>query len=294
MKNKETENKRLKNHPCFSVEAHKKYGRLHLPVAPVCNIQCNYCIRKFDCVNETRPGVTSKVLGPFESLERVRAIMERTSGISVIGIAGPGDPLANDATFDTLRLVHREFPEVILCISTNGLMLPDRLPDLLACGVESITVTINAVTSETAEKVYAHVLHGGKKLTGKAAARILMHNQWEGLSEALGAGLIVKVNTIYIPGINEAEVPRIASRAAALGAEIMNVMPLIPQAKFKDLARPSCGMLSKMRDVCRTHMPQMTHCTQCRADAFGLLGEDGDMEMELLHARIGEDYCENV
>ena len=27
-----------------------------------CNIQCNYCDRKFDCTNESRPGVTSGVL----------------------------------------------------------------------------------------------------------------------------------------------------------------------------------------------------------------------------------------
>ncbi|MGE5894530.1 MAG: nitrogenase cofactor biosynthesis protein NifB, partial [bacterium] len=51
-----------KTHPCFSKEAHFKFGRIHLPVAPACNIQCRYCIRKFDCANESRPGVTSTVL----------------------------------------------------------------------------------------------------------------------------------------------------------------------------------------------------------------------------------------
>ena len=32
-------------HPCYSAEAHTKYARMHLPVAPACNIQCNYCNR---------------------------------------------------------------------------------------------------------------------------------------------------------------------------------------------------------------------------------------------------------
>ncbi len=256
----------------ISEKAHTKHLRLHLPVAPACDIQCNYCIRKFDCVNETRPGVTSAVLKPFEAMERVRAIMERTTGVSVIGIAGPGDPLANEATFETLGLVHKEFPEIILCISTNGLLLQERLDELLECGVKSITVTINALTTETAEKVYSHIIFEGKKLTGIPAAKELLQNQWDGLASAIGAGLIVKVNSIYIPGINEGEVPRIAARAVGMGAGIMNVMPLIPQARFETLARPSCGMLAKMRDECRTHMPQMTHCKQCRAYAFGLLG----------------------
>ena len=52
----------LKNHPCFNASAHRTHGRIHLPVAPRCNLQCKFCNRKFDCVNESRPGVTSGIL----------------------------------------------------------------------------------------------------------------------------------------------------------------------------------------------------------------------------------------
>ena len=45
-------------HPCFNPDVKGKFGRVHLPVAPKCNIQCGYCNRKYDCVNESRPGVT--------------------------------------------------------------------------------------------------------------------------------------------------------------------------------------------------------------------------------------------
>jgi len=38
----------------------------------------------------------------------------------------------------------------------------------------------------------------------------------------------------------------------------------------------------------------MTHCKQCRADACGIIGEDKDMELEMLNSKIGDDYCENV
>ncbi len=48
----------LQNHPCYNKAASANWGRLHLPVAPNCNIQCNYCNRKYDCANENRPGVT--------------------------------------------------------------------------------------------------------------------------------------------------------------------------------------------------------------------------------------------
>ena len=58
----------LTQHPCFNSDVRHTTGRIHLPVAPECNIQCNYCDRKFDCMNESRPGVTSAVLGPKQAL----------------------------------------------------------------------------------------------------------------------------------------------------------------------------------------------------------------------------------
>jgi nitrogen fixation protein NifB len=284
----------MKTHPCFSGEAHHKFGRIHLPVAPACNIQCRYCIRKYDCANESRPGITSKVLTPSEALERVRALVERNEKLSVVGIAGPGDPLANDTTFKTLRAINREFPDLILCVSTNGLYLSDRLEDLVRSGVRSLTITINAVMPETAEKIYSWVSYRGRKYTGRDAAECLLCNQWRGLRNAIDAGLIVKVNSVLIPGVNDEEIPLIAWLAGGKGADLMNIMPLIPQAEFEYLQRPSREMINIMREKCIKYIPQMTHCRQCRADACGILGEDKDMELEILNARIGEEYCEMV
>jgi nitrogen fixation protein NifB len=85
----------LASHPCFNEEAHRHFARMHIPVAPKCNIQCNYCNRKYDCSNESRPGVTSEVLTPEQAVEKVRTVKARIPELSVIGIAGPGDPLAN-------------------------------------------------------------------------------------------------------------------------------------------------------------------------------------------------------
>lgn len=284
----------LHNHPCFSKDAHHRFGRVHLPVAPACNIQCRYCIRKYNCANESRPGITSRVLTPVQALERVRAIVERNERLSVIGIAGPGDPLANDTTFETMKAIHREFPELILCASTNGLYLSDRLEDLVKSGVRSLTITINAVMPETAEKIYSWVSYRGRCYTGRDAAECILWNQWKGLRNAIDAGLIVKVNSVLIPGVNDTEIPLIAWLAGRKGANIMNIIPLIPQAEFKHLQRPTREMINRMREDCIRYVPQMTHCRQCRADACGELGEDKDMELEVLHSRIGEEYCELV
>jgi nitrogen fixation protein NifB len=220
--------------------------------------------------------------------------VERNERISVIGIAGPGDPLANDTTFETLRAINREFPDLILCISTNGLYLSDRLEDLVKSGVRSITITINAVMPETAEKIYSWVLYKGRKYTRRDAAECLLCNQWRGLRNAIEAGLIVKVNSVLIPGVNDEEIPLIAWLTGNKGADLMNIIPLIPQAEFAYLQRPTHEEITSIRNICKTYIPQMTHCRQCRADACGVLGEDKDMELELLNARIGEEYCEMV
>ncbi|MCI5183912.1 MAG: radical SAM protein, partial [Candidatus Electrothrix sp. AW1] len=103
-------------HPCFNAKVKGQYGRVHLPVAPKCNIQCNFCNRKFDCVNESRPGVTSTILTPGQALEYMGKVLEKGPRISVAGIAGPGDPFANtEETLETMRLIRKEFPDTILC-----------------------------------------------------------------------------------------------------------------------------------------------------------------------------------
>lgn len=281
----------LTNHPCFSEAAHKTGGRIHLPVAPDCNVQCGYCVRKFDCVNESRPGVASVILTAQEAIERVEAVIERTGDIAAIGIAGPGDPLANEATFETLGLVRRYYPTMIGCISTNGLALPERVVDLVAVGVRSLTVTINAVMPETAAEIYLWVTGpNGAKLRGIEAGRYLLDRQWEGLRMAIAAGLVVKVNSVLIPGVNDLELPMVAHLAAEYGAHKHNILPLIPQNKFRGMEPPTPAQIHEARAACGEYLSQMTHCKQCRADACGLIGQDRDMETETLMARLGDVY----
>ena len=121
----------LTQHPCFNSDVRHKSGRIHLPVAPKCNIQCNYCDRKFDCMNESRPGVTSAVLEPRQALAYLDKVLERVPQLKVVGIAGPGDPFATpDETLETLRLVREKYPEMLLCVASNGLNLAPYAEEL--------------------------------------------------------------------------------------------------------------------------------------------------------------------
>lgn len=262
---------RLREHPCFGGCAAGCYGRIHLPVAPKCNVQCAFCDRRYDCANESRPGVTSGILTPEQAARRAAEAIAREPRIRVVGIAGPGDPLANPETFETLELVHRSNPEAILCLSTNGLWLEERLEDILRRGVETLTVTVNTLRPETAERIYRHVTGPQGRFTGREAGRYLTQRQQAGLRACLAAGCIVKINTVLIPGINDGEIAEIARFAKQMGAAVMNVMPLIPCGALSDWPAPTKEQLCHARTAAKAELPILTHCRQCRADAVGIV-----------------------
>ncbi|MHB1397850.1 MAG: radical SAM protein [Trichloromonadaceae bacterium] len=277
------------DHPCFGGD-HSKAGRIHLPVAPGCNIKCGFCERKFDCANESRPGVTSRVLTPEQSLERVRLVkrhMEKQGGaqLKVVGIAGPGDPLANPKTFETFKLVRAAFPEMTLCLSTNGLRLPESIDKILEHDVHSLTVTINALTPETGAKVYEWIKYDGQRLEGEEAAAILLAQQLKGVQMAAAAGMLVKINFVYIPGVNDHETLDLAVKVRQLGATMMNIMPVIPVGLFKDVERPSDATMEMVRGQAELILSQARHCKQCRADAAGVVGQD--IDLAALEAKAG-------
>jgi len=275
--------KAASEHPCFGGD-HSRAGRIHLPVAPGCNIKCGFCERKFDCANESRPGVTSRVLTPEQALERVRLVrlhMERQGGaqLKVVGIAGPGDPLANPRTFETFRLVRAAFPELTLCLSTNGLRLPEMIGTLKELDLHSLTVTINALTPETGARVYEWIKVDGQKVPGGEAAAFLVARQLEGVRLAAAAGLLVKINHVYIPGVNDHETLDLAVKVRALGATMMNIIPVIPLGLFREVEPPSSALMEMVRNQAELILSQARHCKQCRADAAGVVGQDLDLDM---------------
>ena len=263
-------------HPCFSKEAHGKFGRIHLPVAPRCNIQCNFCNRKYDCMNESRPGVTSAVLSPQQAVDYLSHVVDKRPEIVVMGIAGPGDPFANpEETMQTLRLTRDRYPEMILCLASNGLGIGPHIDELATMNVSHVTITLNAIDPKIGAKIYSWVRDYKTPLRGEAAAELLLERQLDAVRRMKALGMTVKINTIIIPGVNDEHIPEVAKAVAELGADIMNCMALVPVkgAVFEDLPAPDGLMTSRARLISGQHLPQMTHCARCRADAVGLINE---------------------
>jgi nitrogen fixation protein NifB len=259
----------MDDHPCFSARAHNARGRLHLPVSPVCNIQCRFCAGPGN-TGKNRPGAAAKLLKPDEAVGVVKKALELCPEISVIGIAGPGDALASEHAMETFRHVHAAYPELIKCLSTNGLELPGKARELWAAGVRTITVTVNAVSVTVLEKVVSRIKED----------RDLIAAQVTGIRECAETGMIVKVNTVLIPGINDAQIGEIARTVGNAGAARHNIIPLIPQKEFKDAPPPTCEAIERARQEAGKYLDQFRHCKHCRADACGIPGR-GDLAQQL-------------
>lgn len=267
-----------KVHPCFNEKMHDKVGRIHVPIAPKCNIQCNFCTRELNKC-EMRPGVASRVMTVDDAVEHVEKVL-REMPISVVGVAGPGDALANEETFEFFKRVDEKFPELIKCMSTNGLLLADKADELAKLKINTITVTVNAIDPDIGSKIYSRVVYNGKVYEGEEAFKILSKNQLEGIEKIAKKGIIVKVNSVLIPGLNDQHIVEIAKEVKKRGASLMNIIPLIPLYKFKDTLRPGCAELSAVRDAVEEILPVFRACTQCRADAYGVPGkEDKHLDM---------------
>lgn len=274
-------------HPCYNCQA-KDHARMHLPIAPKCNISCNYCVRKYDCPNESRPGVTTQVLSPEEAFEKFKRVKEQVPQLSVVGIAGPGDALANfDETRKTLTLIREFDKDITFCLSTNGLMLPQYAQELIDLGVSHVTVTMNAVDPRIGEKIYKYIHYMGVSYYGEVAASILMANQLAGIKMLTSKGIICKVNIVMLKGINEDHIPMVVKKVKELGVTITNIMQLIPVegSVFENLPLVSNKEIMEMRKGCGEIMTQMYHCKQCRADAIGTLENDRSIEFNPCHAR---------
>jgi len=261
-------------HPCFYAGARGKYGRIHLPVAPSCNIQCAYCRRDHDCPNESRPGVTSRVMSPEEAADHFRRALEAMPHLSVAAIAGPGDAFCDaEPTLRTFELVRRKNSDIALCVSTNGLNVKAYIPQLRDLNVGFVTITVNAIDPGIGARLYSWVRADERVVRGVDAARLLIFRQLEAIALLKDAGITVKVNSVVVPGINQDHLVFLAKKMGTLGVDLMNFIPLIPLAgtELQHIPAPGEDKIRALRQSASPHVLQMHHCTRCRSDAAGFL-----------------------
>lgn len=260
-------NKNIHKHPCFNKEMANKSARIHLPLIKSCNIQCNYCNRKYSCPNENRPGVSNKIIKPEEVYKIIENSLKKYNNLNIVGVAGPGEALtAPDVIFKAFISVRKNFPELKLCLSTNGYALLDSIELIKDLNIEYITVTLNTINPNTAALIYKDI-----------NPEEFIFKQINGLKELIKLNTVVKINTVAIPNINYGknlpDIVEVAKLAESFGIFVQNIMPFIPVegSFFEDLREPKQEEIENLRKICSTYIKQMSHCKRCRADAEGFL-----------------------
>ena len=124
-------------------------------------------------------------------------------------------------------------------------------------------------------------------LTGREASQILTERQLLGLQMLTRRGVLTKINSVLIPGVNDEHLIEVNRAVKERGAFLHNIMPLISEPEhgtyfgLTGQRGPSAQELKAVQDACMGGANLMRHCRQCRADAVGLLGEDRSEEFTL-------------
>lgn len=203
--------------PCFSSKSVGN-GALLLHMTTACNLRCRFCFRK------EASACGSTMLGPENALDMVAAAVEGPSPPSGVEIGGPGEPLLDAATYVVLRRLRAAYPDISLSVWTNGVLLPERLKELVRSGLGGVILTVSAVSQDTADALYEWVIYRNRKYTGRDASHLILRQQWNGLHKTVESGIAVTASIARIPGINDHEINRIESKARAEGADSVHIV----------------------------------------------------------------------
>jgi len=180
---------------------------LRLSVIDRCDLRCTYCMPERQ---QFLP--KSEVL----SLEELHALALGfiARGVRKIRLTG-GEPLVRRDMLQLVQALGRQVGTGLdeLTMTTNGTQLAAVADDLRAAGVERINVSLDTLDRQTFARL---------------ARRDMLPKVLEGLAAAKAAGLKVKLNTVALKGINEAEMADLIAWAHGQGFEItlIEVMPL--------------------------------------------------------------------
>jgi nitrogen fixation protein NifB len=200
---------------------------------------------------------------PDEAVALVDRVMSEGGRVEAVDIAGPGEPLATPhATFECLSRLHRNYPALELGMVTNGLGGALLVDGLRESGLKKLTLCVDAITTVTAEKIYAWIRPGARTVPLAQAAVMLVNEQAATASVCARVGLAVQIATTVYPGFNDGEVEEIALKMAGLGAEGMTLIPYQPMpGDMGCLLRPSAALMARASVLAARHLKMVEEGT---------------------------------
>ncbi|MFN0058782.1 MAG: GTP 3',8-cyclase MoaA [Planctomycetota bacterium] len=168
---------------------HRDINYLRISVLDACNLRCTYCMP----LEGARFLPTSELLTPAE----IRTVVEVavSVGFRKFRLTG-GEPTLRRDLEEIVRAV-RGVPGVTrLAMTTNGLLLPELAPALVAAGLDRVNIHIDTLNPDRLRQVMR---------------RNELERAWAGIEAAETAGLTpIKLNTVVVRDVNDADVVELA------------------------------------------------------------------------------------
>lgn len=165
------------------------YARIS--VTDRCNLRCRYCMPECGVEKIPHDGILT-----LEEVLRVAKIFERL-GIKKIRLTG-GEPLLRKNLPALIRELKKLSGIEQITLTTNGVLLKDFAPELLAAGLDGVNLSLDTLN----EKTFADVTR--RKLFDKVI---------DGLEVLLNERINVKINCVPLRGINDGELLKLAALA---------------------------------------------------------------------------------
>ncbi len=211
-----------------------RFGRvidsLRVSITDNCNYSCFYC--KPNC---EQAHFNYLRLADIEKL----AVSINRLGIRKIKLTG-GEPLIHSEVVEIVSLFKQIVPETELSITTNGYFLESLAEKLCLAGVERLNISLDSIKPELYHRITG-VNSLSSVLSGLNRAGQMKFKR-------------IKINTVYMKGVNEDQIDPIKKFAAekGFGFQLINMMDLYAdKSNFEDISRfdrpPKCVGCSKLR-----------------------------------------------
>lgn len=192
-----------------------QYGRkidyMRIAVTDRCNLRCRYCMPN---------GIEKVPMHRILTYEQIVLIAQEAAaaGISRIKVTG-GEPLVRLGCPSLIRSL-KAIPGIQqVTMTTNGVLLPRYLPELLDAGLDAVNISLDTLSRAKFAAI-----------TGFDEFLSVM----EGIDLALQSGKKVKINVVPQKGINEEELLSLTelARDKTMDVRFIEMMPIGAGAGF--------------------------------------------------------------
>ena len=203
---------------------------LRLSITDRCNLRCFYCTpwggwEKLPCGEILR----------YEELLRLAGVAAGV-GVRKVRVTG-GEPLVRKGAVEFIRNLHRVPGLEEVCLTTNGVLLPELAKDLYAAGLRHLNLSLDSLRPERYRE-----LTGGDHLADVLA----------GIEAALTLGFSpIKINCVVLKGLNDDELLEFArlTRGHPFQVRFIEFMPTVDQAHWEQHFLPIAAVRQRLQDL---------------------------------------------